>query len=99
LVGGRKVAKKIGLDEISLGTSASGQQLLSLGKTISDRLSLGYKQGLTSTESALELTYLISQHWSVVTRGGRIMGLNIFYSKRFDTIRSDRAGAVPTPAK
>lgn len=99
LVGGRNVAKKIGLDEISLGTGASGQQLLSLGKTISDRLSLGYKQGLTSTESAIELTYLISQHWSVVTRGGRILGLNIFYSKRFDAIRGDRTNAVPAPAK
>jgi translocation and assembly module TamB len=84
VVGGKQLAKKLGLDEISFGTGASGEQLVTLGKSITDKLTLGYKQGLTSTESAFELTYLLSQHWSVVTRGGQILGISIRYSNRFD---------------
>ena len=84
VVGGKKLAKNLGLDEISLETGASGQQLVTLGKSITDKLTLGYKQGLTTAESAFELTYLLSQHWSVVTRGGQILGISIRYSNRFD---------------
>ncbi|GBG13603.1 translocation and assembly module TamB [Novimethylophilus kurashikiensis] len=84
MAGGKKLAKNLGLDEISLETGASGEQLVTLGKSITDKLTLGYKQGLTTAESAVELTYLLSQHWSVVTRGGQVLGINIRYSKRFD---------------
>ena len=84
IVGGKKLAKNLGLDEISLTTGASGEQLVTLGKSITDKLTLGYKQGLSSAESAFELTYLLSQHWSVVTRGGQILGISIRYSNRFD---------------
>lgn len=84
IAGGKKLAKNIGLDEISLETGTSGEQLVTLGKSITNKLTLGYKQGLTSAESAVELTYLLSQHWSVVTRGGQILGINIRYSNRFD---------------
>lgn len=86
LAGGKSMASKVGLDDVSFATGASGQQLLSLGKNISDKLSLGYKQGLSSVDSAVELTYLLSRHWSVVTSGGRMLGLNVFYSNRFDRV-------------
>lgn len=86
LVEGTGIASNLGLDEISLGTSASGGQLVTLGKTITDKLSLGYRQGISSAETAVELTYLLTQHWSVVARGGQILGLNILYSNRFDRI-------------
>lgn len=92
LAGGKSMASKVGLDDVSFATGASGQQLLSLGKNISDKLSLGYKQGLSSLDSAVELTYLLSRHWSVVTSGGRMLGLNVFYSNRFDRVfdKSDK---------
>lgn len=86
LVEGSNIASNLGLDEISLGTSASGGQLVTLGKAITDKLSLGYRQGITSAESAVELTYLLTQNWSVVARGGQILGINILYSNRFDRI-------------
>jgi translocation and assembly module TamB len=84
LVEGTGIASNLGLDAISLGTSASGEQLVTLGKAITDKLTLGYRQGLTSAESAVELTYLLTRHWSVVARGGQILGINILYSSRFD---------------
>ncbi|HYD33795.1 MAG TPA: hypothetical protein VEA39_04430, partial [Methylophilaceae bacterium] len=45
---------------------------------------LGYRQGVTGAESAVELTYLLTRHWSVVARGGQMLGINILYSNRFD---------------
>lgn len=96
LVEGTGIASNLGLDEIALGTSASGGQLVTLGKSITEKLSLGYRQGISSAETAVELTYLLTQHWSVVARGGQILGLNILYSNRFDRIGSKRK---PGPAQ
>jgi len=90
LLEGGNLAGKLGLDEVSFDTGTSGEQLVTLGKTITDKLTLGYRQGITGTESAVELTYLLSRHWSVVARGGQILGLNILYSNRFDRLGEQR---------
>lgn len=90
LVEGTNIATNLGLDEISIGASDSGEQLVTLGKTITDKLTLGYRQGITGAESAVELTYLLTQHWSVVARGGQVLGINILYSNRFDEIGGKR---------
>ena len=92
LVEGTNIATNLGLDEISIGASDSGEQLVTLGKTITDKLTLGYRQGITGAESAVELTYLLTRHWSVVARGGQVLGINILYSNRFDEI-----GRKPKP--
>jgi translocation and assembly module TamB len=101
LVEGSNIASNLGLDEISLGTSASGGQLVTLGKSITDKLTLGYRQGITSAESAVELTYLLTRHWSVVARGGQILGVNILYSNRFDEFgkRSPRRSEAEAAGK
>jgi len=91
LVEGRGIAGRLGLDEVSFGTATSGEQLVTLGKTITDKLTLGYRQGITGAESAVELTYLLSRHWSVVARGGQMLGINILYSNRFDRVGERRS--------
>jgi len=90
LLEGGNFAGRLGLDEVSFDTGTSGEQLVTLGKTITDKLTLGYRQGITGAESAVELTYLLSRHWSVVARGGQILGLNILYSNRFDRLGERR---------
>ena len=90
LLEGGNLADRLGLDEVSFDTGTSGEQLVTLGKTITDKLTLGYRQGITGAESAVELTYLLSRHWSVVARGGQILGLNILYSNRFDRLGERR---------
>ncbi|HJV50658.1 MAG TPA: translocation/assembly module TamB domain-containing protein [Noviherbaspirillum sp.] len=86
-VGGARIAKGFGLDQLSIGSSEFGlgaQQVVSLGKEISNRLMVGYEQSLAGAEGVLKLTYELSRHWSVVVRGGTIGGVDVYYSKRFD---------------
>ncbi|MGE5648934.1 MAG: translocation/assembly module TamB domain-containing protein [Bacillota bacterium] len=86
-VGGTRIAKGFGLDQLAIGSSEFGlgaQQVVSLGKEISNRLYIGYEQSLAGAAGVLKLTYDLSRHWSVVLRGGTIGGLDVFYSKRFD---------------
>ncbi|WP_019140967.1 translocation/assembly module TamB domain-containing protein [Noviherbaspirillum massiliense] len=88
--GGERIAKGLGLDQLSIGTSEYGQttqQVVNLGKEVSDRLTVGYEQSLTGAAGVLRLTYELSRHWSVVVRGGTIGGLDVFFNQRFDRIR------------
>jgi translocation and assembly module TamB len=86
-LGGEKVAKRLGLDELSLGRSKTGlgnEQVVNLGKNITERLAIGYEQSLAGAASVLKLTYQLSRAWSVVLRGGQVAGLDLSYSRRFD---------------
>ena len=91
--GGTRIAKSFGLNQLAVGSSEFGlgaQQVVVLGKEISNRLSIGYEQSLAGAAGVLKLTYELSRHWSVVLRGGTIGGMDVLYSKRFDTL--DEAG-------
>ena len=91
-LGGERVAKRLGLDELSFGTSKSGlgsEQVVNLGKNITERLAIGYEQSLAGAASVLKLTYQLSKAWSVVLRGGQVAGLDLSYSRRFDRFGDD----------
>ncbi|MGE5622633.1 MAG: translocation/assembly module TamB domain-containing protein, partial [Bacillota bacterium] len=86
-LGGARLAKGFGFDQLTIGSSEFGlgaQQVVSLGKEISNRLYIGYEQSLAGAAGVLKLTYDWSRHWSVVVRGGTIGGLDLLYNKRFD---------------
>lgn len=96
-LGGKNVAKSLGLDALAIGSSEYGlgdSQVVNLGKKISDKLSIGYEQSLDSAGSVLKLTYALTQYWSLVLRGGTITGLDVFYNKRFDSIKAVAAAVV-----
>ncbi|MFL9923388.1 translocation/assembly module TamB domain-containing protein [Herbaspirillum lusitanum] len=85
--GGKKIAKDIGLDQFSIGASESGlsnDQVVNLGKAISEKLAIGYEQSLTGAASVAKATWQLSQRWSVVARAGTINGLNVVFNRRFD---------------
>lgn len=87
--GSTRIAKGVGLDQLAIGSSEFGlgsQQVVSLGKKISNRLFIGYEQSLAGAAGVLKLSYELSQHWSIVVRGGTIAGVDAFYSRRFDSI-------------
>jgi translocation and assembly module TamB len=91
-LGGEKIAKRVGLDELSFGSSKTGlgsEQVVNLGKNITERLAIGYEQSLAGAASVLKLTYQLSRAWSVVLRGGQIAGLDLSYSRRFDRFGED----------
>lgn len=85
--GGKKIAQGIGFDEFSIGSSDSGienEQVVSLGKAITEKINLGYEQSLTSAASILKVTWQFSRRWSMVMRGGTINGFEVLYNLRFD---------------
>ncbi|MGB7481386.1 MAG: translocation/assembly module TamB domain-containing protein, partial [Burkholderiaceae bacterium] len=85
--GGKRIAQGIGIDEFSIGSSESGladQQVVNLGKAISERFYVGYEQSLTGAASIVKMTYQLSRRWSLVARAGAISGLDILFNKRFD---------------
>ncbi|RXZ38008.1 hypothetical protein D9O50_00135 [Oxalobacteraceae bacterium CAVE-383] len=89
-LGGKRIARGIGLDQFSIGSSESGissvagDQFVNLGKAISQRFMLGYEQSLTGAESVAKLTYQLTRSWSVLARGGTINSLNLLFSRRYD---------------
>ncbi|MGZ9712244.1 translocation/assembly module TamB domain-containing protein [Glaciimonas sp. GNP009] len=96
--GGKKIAQGVGLDEFSIGSSESGlvdEQVVNIGKAITEKINLGYEQGLTSAASVLKLTWQFSRRWSMVLRGGTINGLDVLFTKRFDSFWAEKKGKPP----
>lgn len=86
---GKNLVQRFGLDEFSIGSSAMGlgdQQVVSLGKSISEKITVGYEQSLSSAASVVKVTWQISRRWSAVARGGTINGLSVLYNRRFDSL-------------
>lgn len=85
--GTKRLAQGVGLDTFSIGSSESGlndQQVVNLGKAISERFYLGYEQSLTGAASIAKLTWQMSRRWSVIVRAGAINGLDVVFSWRYD---------------
>jgi translocation and assembly module TamB len=93
---GAQIAQRLGLDDISLksgttGASASGtssnagltNQVVVFGKRISDRLTLGYEQGLSLATSALRLEYALSRRVTLRAEAGQVSGVGIVYRRSF----------------
>ncbi|HEX6137131.1 MAG TPA: translocation/assembly module TamB domain-containing protein [Casimicrobiaceae bacterium] len=94
-----EIAQQFGLDDISLqragtssaATGASGTsgaegaagQVVVFGKRISDRLSLGYEQGLSLASSALRLEYALSRQITLRAEAGVVSGVSIVYRRNF----------------
>jgi translocation and assembly module TamB len=86
------IAQRIGLDEISLqaanntptsGTQSTVNQVVVLGKRISDRLSLGYEQGLSLATSAVRLEYALTNQLTVRAEAGTTSGVSLVYRRNF----------------
>ncbi|MBC7489653.1 MAG: translocation/assembly module TamB domain-containing protein, partial [Glaciimonas sp.] len=96
--GGKKIAQGIGLDEFSIGSSESGlvdQQVVNIGKAITEKFNLGYEQSLTGAASVLKLTWQFSRRWSMVLRGGTISGFDVLFTRRFDQFWTDKKAKMP----
>ena len=89
-----RIAQQLGLDDISVkstGTTSSGttsgggvtNQVVVFGKRISDRLSLGYEQGLSLASSALRLEYALSRQVTLRAEAGAVSGVGIVYRRSF----------------
>ncbi|MGI4982382.1 MAG: translocation/assembly module TamB domain-containing protein, partial [Janthinobacterium lividum] len=85
--GGKTLARSVGLDEFSIGTSDSGltdAQVISVAKALNEHFVLGYEQGLQSAGYLFKLTWLLSRRWSVAAQAGTYNGLSLMFTNRFD---------------
>ncbi|VVD91199.1 Translocation and assembly module TamB [Pandoraea iniqua] len=86
--GGRRIIKDLGIDEFSIGTSESGlsddEQVVKVGKAISDNFALGFEQGLTSSASIVKITWQVSRRWQLALRTGSLSGFDVLFNRRFD---------------
>ncbi|GGI20798.1 translocation/assembly module TamB domain-containing protein [Oxalicibacterium faecigallinarum] len=81
-----QIATAFGLDDFSIGTSNTGLQerIVSLGKRISSRLYVSYRQGLETASSILLLRYTLTPRISVEGEAGTSSALSLFYNFAFD---------------
>lgn len=81
-----QIATAFGLDDFSIGTNDTGLQerIVTLGKRISSRLYVSYKQGLESASSILLLRYTLTPRISVEAEAGTSSALSLFYNFAFD---------------
>ena len=64
-------------------STASGQ-VVSIGKRLSNRLTLVYEQGLTVATNALRLEYALSRTLTVRVEAGTVSGVGLFYRRSYD---------------
>ncbi len=81
-----QIATAFGLDDFSIGTSDSNLQerIITLGKKISSRLYVSYKQSLESAGSVLLLRYTLTPRLTLEAEAGTSSALSLLYNFAFD---------------
>ena len=90
------IAQSMGLDDISIRSSAGTARtaartgtpdttghVVSIGKRLSEHLTVAWEQGLTVATNALRIEYSLTQSLSVRAEAGTVSGLGLFYRKSF----------------
>jgi translocation and assembly module TamB len=82
----RRIARTVGLDDITLrGNSELAQQVVAVGKRLSDRFYVSYEQAIGATAANLvKLDYTLSRRWSLRAETGTITGLGLYYRYSWD---------------
>ena len=88
-----QIAESIGLDDISVrsggvtppsGVAGTAGQVIVFGKRITDRLTLGYEQGLSIATNALRLEYTLTNTVTLRAEAGTVSGVGVYYRRTFD---------------
>ncbi len=82
----RRVARAVGLDEVTLrGSGEAAGNVVAFGKRLSDRLYVSYEQGLGATVANLvKLDYALGKRWSLRAESGTTSGAGVFYRFSWD---------------
>ena len=79
------IAQKFGLDNLSLrqGSGETKQTIVTVGKQLSERLYVGYEQGVASTLGTIELIYRISPRFTLRAQAGADTALDGIFTLRW----------------
>ncbi|HLX03253.1 MAG TPA: translocation/assembly module TamB domain-containing protein, partial [Trinickia sp.] len=86
---GKRVAQTFGVDEFTVGRSEVGltdPQVVMVSKAINEWLVLGYEQGLQASDNAFKATLNLTRFWSVSLYGGTFQGMDLNFTRRFDSL-------------
>jgi translocation and assembly module TamB len=87
-----RIAERLGLTDISVQSSGTVQgttsnpvasQVVVFGKRVSDRLTIGYEQGLSLATAALRLEYALTRTLTLRAEAGSITALSLVYRRLF----------------
>jgi translocation and assembly module TamB len=87
------IAESLGLDDISVrsatapasaGAGTETGQVIVFGKRISDRLTIGYEQGLSIAANALRIEYALTNTLTLRAETGVVSGVGIYYRRTYD---------------
>ncbi len=91
-----QIAQSMGLDDISLrgggigagtvgpSSSSTSSQVIVFGKRLTDKLSVGYEQGLSIAANALRIEYALSRTLTIRAEAGTVSGVGLVYRRAFD---------------
>ena len=83
-----QLAQAFGVDELSLRSAPGAEtvtgQIVSVGKRLSSRATLGYEQGLSAAAGAMKLTWQLTPRVSLVTRAGADNAIDVNWTFSFD---------------
>ena len=87
-----EIAQRLGLDDISVrsggigaaGTAGTTSQVVVFGKRITDRLTLGYEQGLSLAANALRLEYALTSTLTLRAEAGTVSGVGVYYRRTYN---------------
>ncbi|MBI1892321.1 MAG: translocation/assembly module TamB domain-containing protein [Burkholderiales bacterium] len=81
-----RLGSAIGLDDLNIGTSQNKlqQRIVTVGKQVSDRLYVGYEQGLETASSVLHLRYTLSRRLTLEAEAGARSALSLFFNFLFE---------------
>src|SRR4029434_8934970 len=87
-----EIAQTLGLDDISVrsggigntGVAGTTGQVIGFGKRITDRLTLGYEQGLSLASNAVRLEYALSNTLTLRAEAGVVSGVGIYYRRTYE---------------
>ena len=90
------IAQSMGLDDISFrsgsvaarnaarGTPDTTGQIVSIGKRLSENMTVAWEQGLTVATNALRIEYSLSNSLSVRAEAGTVSGVGLYYRRSFE---------------
>jgi translocation and assembly module TamB len=81
-----QLTQALGLDELSLSQREGDvtQTVLSVGKKLTDRWSIGYERGLNATAGSFQLIYRIAQRFTLRAQSGDDNSLDLIWSWRWN---------------
>jgi translocation and assembly module TamB len=87
-----EIAQRLGLDDISVrsggigaaGAAGTAGQVIVFGKRISDRLTLGYEQGLSIASNAVRLEYALTKTLTLRAEAGTVSGVGVYYRRTYN---------------